>query len=282
MGALAAILQTDPNLLRCQLKRLEASVALQEEDRLPDAYGFGHYAAGNVLLGKRPSGVTAPLSLPELVGKVDSEAVLVQARRAVVGQAKDENTQPFRFRRWLFAHDGTIEGFDRVKPKLEPALPDFLRRNIMGDTDSEHAFMWFLKLLRDGGRLDDLELDAPTAGRALALTVRQLEAWSREVGEQRQGRLVFVATNGRIMVATRRGGPLHYTLLEGIVPCVLDGIDLQTPESDPRVRPHRLVKAVAFASRLRQPNGFIEVPDGSVVSVSRALQVTVAPIANAG
>ncbi len=282
MGALAAILQTDPNLLRCQLRRLDANVALQEDDRLPDAYGFGHYSGGSVLLGKRPSGVTAPLSLADLVDKVDSEALLVQARRAVFGQAKDENTQPFRFRRWLFAHDGTIEAFERVKPKLLAALPDFLRRNVMGETDSEHAFMWFLKLLRDEGRLDDLELDAPTAGRALARTVKQIEAWSREAGEQRQSRLCFVATNGRIMVATRRGGPLHYALLEGIVPCALDEIDLSTPESDPRVRPHRLVKAVAFASRLRQASGFIEVPEGSVVSVSRQLQVTVSPIANAG
>jgi glutamine amidotransferase len=282
MGALAAILQSDPNLLRCQLKRLDASVLLQEDDRLPDAYGFGHYSGGSVLLGKRPSGVTAALSLPEIVGKVDSEALIAHARRATIGQAKDENTQPFRFRRWLFAHDGTIESFDHVKPKLVSGLPDFLRRNVMGDTDSEHAFMWFLKLLRDDGRIDDLELDAPTAGRALARTVKQIEAWCRDAGAQRASRLCFVATNGRIMVATRRAGPLHYALLEGIVPCALDEIDLGTPESDPRVRPHRLVKAVAFASRLRQANGFIEVPEGSVVSVTRALQVTVSPIANAG
>lgn len=282
MGALAAILQTDPNLLNCQLKRLEASVALQEDDRLPDAYGFGHYSGGSVLLGKRPSGVTTALSLPDLVGKVDSEALLVHARRATFGQGKDENTQPFRFRRWLFAHDGLIEAFDRVKPRLLDALPDFLRRNVMGDTDSEHAFMWFLKMLRDEGRLDDLELDAATAGRALARTVKQLELWSREAGEQRPSRLCFLATNGRIMVATRRAGPLHYALLEGIVPCALDGIDLSTPESDPRVRPHRMVKAVAFASRLHQASGFLEVPEGSVVSVNRTLQVTVSPIANAG
>ena len=165
-----------------------------------------------------------------------------------------------------------------MKPKVLAALPDFLRRNIMGETDSEHAFMWFLKLLRDEGRLDDLELDAVSAGRALARTVKQIEAWSREVGEQRPSRLCFVATNGRIMVATRRGGPLHYALLEGIVPCPLHGIDLATPESDPNVRPHRKAKAVAFATRLGQQSGFIEVPEGSVVAVSRNLQVTVSPI----
>jgi predicted glutamine amidotransferase len=275
MGALVAILQNDPNLLRCQLHRLGASVSLVEGDELPDAYGFGHYTGGSVLLGKRPTGAPAALSLPDLVGKVDSEALLVHARRATVGKAKDENTHPFRFRRWLFAHDGTIDGFDLVKPKLVAALPDFLRRNIVGDTDSEHAFMLFLKMLKDDGHLDDLDLDAQVAGRALAKTVKQLETWRREVGEQKPCRLTFVATNGRILAGTRRGGPLHYALLEGIVPCTLDGITLETPESDPRLRPHRLVKAVAFATRLRQPNGFIEVPEGSAVAVSRTLQVAI-------
>ena len=165
-----------------------------------------------------------------------------------------------------------------MRPKLLDALPDFLRRNVMGDTDSEHAFMWFMKLLKDDGGLDDLDVDARTTGRALARTVRQLEAWCREVGEQRPSRLDFAATNGRVLAATRRGGSLFYALLEGIVPCPLDGITLDTPESDPRVRPHRRVKAVCFASRLLAPNGFIEVPDGSVVSVSRSLQVTVSTL----
>jgi predicted glutamine amidotransferase len=278
MGALAAILQSDANLLRCQVARLGANVSLQDGEAPPDAYGFGHYQAGNVLLGKRPTGAAQPLSLPDLVGKIDSEALIVHARRATVGKAKDENTHPFRFRRWLFAHDGTVEGFDRVRPELLAALPDYLRRNIMGDTDSEHAFMWFLKLLKEEGVLDDLDAEASVVGRALSRTVRQMEAWSREAGEQRPSRLNFVVTNGRVLAATRRGGPLFYALLEGIVPCPLDGITIATPESDPRVRPHRRVKAVCFASRLLAPNGFIEVPDGSVVSVSRSLQVTVAAL----
>jgi predicted glutamine amidotransferase len=278
MGALVAILQSDPNLLRCQLARLRSHVTLQDGDRLPDAYGFGYYQAGNVLLGKRPTGAPGLLALPDLVGRVDSEAVLVHARRATIGKSKDENTHPFRYRRWLFAHDGTIEGFDAVRPKILDALPDHLRRTVTGDTDSELAFVWFLKLLKDEGGIDDLDLDPQVAGRALARTVRQIEAWSRDVGAQRPSRLTFAATNGRVLVASRRGGPLFYALVEGIVPCELDGIGLDTPESDPRVRPHRRVKAVCFASRLTAPNGFIEVPEGSVVAVSRTLQVSVSPV----
>jgi glutamine amidotransferase len=278
MGALVAIHQSDPNLLRCQVARLDAHVALAEPDRLPDAYGFGHYGGGSVLLGKRPTGASRALGLAELVGQLEAESLLVHARYATIGKAKDENTQPFRFRRWLFAHSGTVEAFDRVRPRLVAALPDFLRRNIMGETDSEHVFTWFLKLLKDGGRIDDLDLDAGTAARALAGTIRQVDTWAREAGAQRPSRLDLVATNGRIMVAARRGGPLHYALLEGIVPCPLHGIDKATPESDPQLRPHRKVKAVAFASRLRSPNGFIEVPDGSVVAVSRTLQLSVSAI----
>lgn len=278
MGALVAIHQSDPNLLRCQVARLDAHVSLADPERLPDAYGFGHYGGGSVLLGKRPTGAPRALGLADLVGQLDSEALLVHARYATVGKAKDENTHPFRFRRWLFAHDGTVEAFDRVRPKLAAALPDFLRRNIMGETDSEHVFTWFLKLLKDDNRIDELDLDAGTAARALAGTIRQVEAWAREAGAQRPSRLNLVATNGRIMVAARRGGPLHYALLEGIVPCPLHGLDARTPESDPQLRPHRKVKAVAFANRLRSPNGFIEVPDGSVVAVSRTLQVAVSGI----
>jgi glutamine amidotransferase len=278
MGALAAIIQSDPNLLPCQVARLDAHVALQDGDRLPDAYGFGHYGGGSVLLGKRPTGAAQPLGLAELAGGLDSEALLVHARYATVGKAKDENTHPFRFRRWLFAHDGTVEAFERVRPMLLEGLPDFLRRNLMGDTDSEHLFLWFLKQLRDEGRMDELDLDAATAGRALAATIRQVEDLCRRAGAQRPSRLVLVATNGRIMVASRRGGPLHYALLEGIVPCTLHGIDARTPESDPRLRPHRLVKAVVFASRLRSPNGFIEVPEGNVAAVSRSLQITLTAI----
>lgn len=278
MGALVAILQSDGNLLRCQLHRLQAHVRLQDGEQRPDAYGFGYYHAGNVLLGKRPTGAPATLALPDLVGRVDSEALLVHARRATVGKAKDENTHPFRWHRWLFAHDGMVEGWDRVKPKLVAALPDFLRRNVTGDTDSEHLFMYFLKVLKDEGVADDLDLEAQAAGRALARTVRQVEAWCRDVGEQRHSRLNLVATNGRILIATRRGGPLFYALLEGIVPCALDEITLDTSESDPRVRPHRRVKAVCFATSLAAPNGFIEVPEGSVVAVGRTLQVAVSSL----
>ncbi|HET7753374.1 MAG TPA: class II glutamine amidotransferase [Anaeromyxobacteraceae bacterium] len=279
MGAVVAVLQSDSNLMRCQVHRLGRHVALGSPERPPDAYGFGYYTASDVLLGKRPSGAAHPLTLEELVGDVDTEALLVHARHATVGNHKDENTHPFRSRRWLFAHIGTIEGFDQVRAAIEADLPDHLRRGISGETDSEHAFALFLKTLRDAGELDNLDVDPATAGRALALTVKRIDELCRAAGVQKPSTLGFVATNGRIMAATRRGTPLFYALLEGIVPCDRDGITASSKETDPRFGAHRRVKAVCFASNLLAPNGFIEVPDCSVVTVSRTLQVSIATLA---
>src|SRR5689334_6838023 len=102
MGALVAILQNDPNLLLCQVHRLRNQISLVEPDRRPDAYGFGYYSANDIRLGKRPSGsLSRSLDLEELVGPIDSEALLAHSRNATVGNLKDENTHPFRFRRWL-------------------------------------------------------------------------------------------------------------------------------------------------------------------------------------
>jgi glutamine amidotransferase len=285
MGALIAVLQTDASLMRCQTARLAAHVSLSpgpgregDADAPADAYGFGYYEGGSVLLGHRPAGSGAPLTLPELVGDVDSEALLAHARHATVGKGRAENTHPFRHQSWLFAHDGTVSGWPEVKPRLVASLPDFLRRAIGGDTDSEHAFMVFLDQLRKEGRLDDPDLEPAAAARALGRTVRAIEAFAREAGEQKPSRLVLAATNGRLLVAARRGGPLHYALFEGLLPCPLHGLGPNASESDPAFRPHRQVKAVCFANRLTSPNGFIEVPEGSVAAVGRSLSVSVSPI----
>ncbi|BDG07006.1 class II glutamine amidotransferase [Anaeromyxobacter paludicola] len=279
MAAAVAVIQTDPSLLACQLRRLDPHVSLSEPGRAPDAYGFGYYSSGGVLIGKRPSGAPSLLRLSGLTGAIHSEALVAHARYATVGGLKDENTHPFRYRRWLFAQDGTVEGFAQVRPLLLAAVPDHLRRHVEGETDAEHVFVAFLDLLKKAGHeLDDYDLEPAAAAQALARTVRQVDAWCREAGVQRTSALTLLATNGRILVAVRRGRPLHYALLEGIVPCALHDIDAATPESDPRLRAHRVVKAVCMASQLQQQNGFIEVPEGSAVAVSRALQVTVSPL----
>src|SRR3990172_7213536 len=148
------------------------------------------------------------------------------------------------------------------------------------DSGTTRATMSSLVSARAGRLRDDHDTEARAVGRALAQAIRDLETWSREAGASKPSTLNFVATNGRVLAATRRGRPLHYGLFEGIMPCKREGIGPQTPESDPRVRAHRQVKAVCFATNLKTPNGFLEVPEASVVAVSRTLQVGVSSLAN--
>jgi len=280
MGAVVAILQNQPGLLRCQVERLSGRVALPGEPG--GGWGFGWYASRDVLLGRRPASAGAPPPLPELVGQAEGEALLVHAGRPHGGQPKDENTQPFRSGRWLFASAGMVEGWDELRPRLVAALPDHLRRSILGETDAEHVFMLFLAELRAEGELDAPGLEAGAAGKALARTVRRLDALAREAGVTAPSRLDLVATNGRVLCATRRGGPLSYALLEGILPCARHGLTRETSDADPRGAAHRTVRSVVVASHPAELGRFIEVPPASVLSVSRDLQVRVGSISGVG
>jgi len=276
MGTVVAILQNQPGLLRCQVERLRGQVDLPGEPE--GGWGFGWYAPRDVLLGRRPIFAGAPPALPDLVGHAEGEALLVHAGRPHGGPPKDENTQPFRSGRWLFASAGAVEGWADLKPRLVAALPDHLRRSTLGETDAEHLFMLFLAELRGEGPLDAPGLEAAAAGRALGRTVRRLDALAREAGVTTPSRLDLVVTNGRVLAATRRGGPLSYALLEGIVPCARHGITRETSDADPRGAAHRAVRAVVVASHPSDLARFIEVPPSSVVTVSRSLGVTVGPI----
>ncbi len=275
MGALVAILQSDPNLLRCQVARLDAHVSLVEGDRLPDAYGFGHYGGGSVLLGKRPTGAAHALGLRELVGQLDSEALLVHARCATVGKAKDENTHPFRFRRWLFAHDGTVEGFDRMPPAARggaPGLPsperdgrDRLgaRLHVVPEAPQGRGAARRPRPRRGAPRR------APSPGRCGSS--RPGAARRRPATEPARPRRDERADHGGD--PARRTAPLRAHRGDRALRAPRRGP--AHPRERPAGPPSPAREGGRLRDRLRTPNGFIEVPDGSVVAVTRTLQVSV-------
>jgi hypothetical protein len=107
--------------------------------------------------------------------------------------------------------------------------------------------------------------------------MRRLDELSRAAGAQRPSTLNLVATNGRLLAAIRRGRPLHYALLEGILPCEVHNLGPGVKDTDPQLAAHARVKAVCVATHLVLPNGFVEVAEGNVLAVSRSLQVSVFP-----
>jgi predicted glutamine amidotransferase len=271
MSVVMAVLTSDPNLLKCELARLEGQVDLQAEPRA-NAVGVGAYADGEVLLRRLSS--DAGLTVSTLAPPHESAALVFHEGKLPVGMSLEDNTQPFRARAWLFAHQGTLKGFEPLRSSLLEQLPEFLRWQVKGATDSEVAFAHFLKHLREQGRLEDPRLEAEVAGQLLRETARELELASAQGGAVRTSTLNFVATNGRILVATRSGeAPLYYTRLEGTDRCEVCGITPETPETHPAKSAHRRYRAVVVASHVKRTQGWVELTQGTVLTVSEELQV---------
>jgi predicted glutamine amidotransferase len=271
MSVALAVLTSDPNLVRCELHRLEGQVALQEEGR-SNAVGIGAYSQDDVLLRRLPR--DADLTLESLAPPHETEALLFHGQRLPVGLSLEENTQPFRSRRWLFAHQGTLEGFSDIRASLLATVPDFLKRQIRGETASEVAFAHFLRKLWETGHADDPRLEAQVAGRLLAETARELSRASSQSGAARTSTVNLLATNGFIVVATRLGGrPLYYTRLEGTDSCEVCGLTPASMESQPGVAAHRRRRTVVVASHVKRPAGWVELPEGTTLTVETDLQM---------
>lgn len=235
-------------------------------DSRPDAWGIGFYQGGEVLHKKRPREAGDPINWEKVARGVRSDCVLIHFREATVGDYRADNTHPFRMRQWLFAHNGTVEGFPAVRERLVDSLPDFLRRNIQGSTDSECIFHLLLSFLHDAGHLDLPDGDAAVILRALRSTTTLVERYCTEV-EAPPPELNLMLTNGRTLFALRHGRPVFYAERTGL-PTDVPG----------RNRTGSFRYVVVSSNGLEQPAGYQELPAHSVLVVDRNLAVDVRPL----
>jgi glutamine amidotransferase len=115
---------------------------------------------------------------------------------------------------WLFAQTGTIRGFARLKDRLRESQPEFLRRNVRGETDSEQFFYLFLSFLHDAGHLDDGHVEPRHVASALRASVALVDQLSAEEGVGHNSGNILV-TNGEYLVGLHRDGNMAYRVLKG-------------------------------------------------------------------
>jgi glutamine amidotransferase len=278
----------DPQRLRCALHPGRALLAEPVPSDNPqetiDGWGVGFYQGGEVLLQRRPKPPAGAIDFMDLLRDLRTDALIGHMRSGTVGAPKNENTHPFRFRSWLFAHHGTIAGFadsPSVRERFIGTIPDFLRRNIRGQTDSEHLFHLFLAGLHAAGKIDDPTLAPRAAAKVLAETIAAAEEIARGHGDSA---LDVAATNGRILLATRRGRPLFYYRVDGVRDCP---VCREAPAAELARGAHsadhehlRAVVLVADGGRASAPVAppWQEVPESSVVTVSHELAVEITPL----
>ena len=281
MSRILALLTSDPNRVRCAVHPLRQDLVATRETRL-DGWGIGYYQDNEILLRKRPQSAREPMQLAPLVSELRTDALLLHVREATVGSWTMENTHPFRFGQWLFAHRGTLGAFTAIQSELLARIPAFLHPSLRGETDSEHAFHLFLSRLADHGRLEDPNVDSRFVAGVLARTLAELDSLAAQAGVSTPALGNFMVTNGRLLVATRRGLPMHYVKRVGIEACEVCAPSAEPVRGQQGVVGHPLLRYVAVASDLRaspHAQDWLPVPDGSVVTVRRNLDVELAPLA---
>lgn len=273
MAQLVAVLQSQAALLPCLLDQLDARLGFSPAPG--QAMGVGYFENGKVLLRKRP---VAPggTSLAKLAGDVHSEVLVASVHSPGPAGYLEENTQPHRFRAWLFAGAGRILPLGE-RAHVLASLPEFLRRGVTGQSDAELAFLVTLgHVLEEARSLDLLALEPDVAARALARTLATLDARAEQVTAPR-AETCAVVSNGRMLAAVRRGSPLYYRLVEGLQSC--ERCDLDAADAEPRARAHRQARAVVLATHPHAADRtWIEIPDRHLITVSRSLALRLTPL----
>lgn len=118
-----------------------------------DGFGFGWYdGPGDARRYRRAVPMWADGSLDDLAGAIRTTGLVAAARNGTPGMPVTETAcAPFRDGRWLFSHNGAVEGWPDSLAGLARTLPvtDLMRLDAPTDT----AMLWGLarRRLVDGG-----------------------------------------------------------------------------------------------------------------------------------
>ena len=164
----------------------------------PDGWGIGWYVPGQVDPYRYRTATPMPLDhdgVAALDG-LESPRFVAHVRHKSPGSPTEvAGNAPFVSGRWLFAHNGFVEGFrDGVRDDLFAQLSPMRQESLAGDADSELIF---------GLILDRIDAGAPPAD-ALAQVLEPLVA----IG----GKYNVVLTDGEHLLATCLGNSLFLRL----------------------------------------------------------------------
>ncbi|MBT7608792.1 MAG: class II glutamine amidotransferase [Bacteriovoracaceae bacterium] len=182
----------------------------------PDGWGVSYYVQGSPHIIKSDTTAINDNLFKKVSGVVSSQTVLAHVRKATLGEVNILNTHPFQYGKWTFAHNGNIKKFNKHKAEILRLISPELKRFILGNTDSEIVFYYFLSVIQAKINLDekDIKIDllADTLKQALKELINIIGDYSKidDAGNS-ETYLTFILTNGETMIAHHGGKVLYYS-----------------------------------------------------------------------
>ena len=141
-------LSSAPSRTHATFWLLDAPDSLSRQShRDPDGTGLGYFTAdGTPHVDKAPLAAYRDRAFAEEARKEESATFVAHIRFASTGGLEPRNTHPFLQDGRLFAHNGVVEGLDRLDDHLGED-----RSRVEGDTDSERFFALITRETRRHG-----------------------------------------------------------------------------------------------------------------------------------
>jgi predicted glutamine amidotransferase len=159
-----------------------------------DGFGVGWYSAAAPTPGVFRSIEPAwnDQNLRDLAGHISSPLFFAHVRAAVGSAVQQSNCHPFRHGRWLWMHNGFVDGFATIKRDLVFAVDESLFGEIKGQADTEVLFYLALTF--------GLEDDPPDA---VARAIGLVESYGHRRGVKYPFQGTIAATDGESVWAFR-------------------------------------------------------------------------------
>lgn len=233
-------------------------------------WSMGSVVGGEVLIARTPRPAEGGLDLATAIADQRSDCVIAQVVGDDRGAPLGDDLPPFRFRRWMLAADPTTTLDTKTFEHMIARIPEFLRRNLRGRTTGELTLLTIIARLHEQGLTDDGSLSVPvlarTAVEAMALVAEDL---ARAGHDAPAGNIAV--SNSRAMIVAAVAQPLAIYPLR---------VFTERGAHDPSFRGTIVGSGLPASSRRADLNDPVpeHVPVGSLVTVSRDLDVAIAPL----
>jgi predicted glutamine amidotransferase len=199
-------------------------------------------------------------NLLELATEVRTRLFLAHVRAGTGTPVQQTNCHPFRYRNWLFVHNGYVGGYHRLRRDLLFAVRPDLFGNIAGSTDSELLFHLALTF----GLTDD-----PIAGIARMAGFVETAAAAAGVREPALQMTIGVSDGVRLYAARYASGPEVNTLFVSEDP---ESVRMLYPDNERLMHFGDDARVVVSEPLTHLPGVWREVPAGTAMIIGEDIE----------